>query len=240
MGIIGTIIIVVLCVIYLIVLIAAFMLTWDDSNSIGIGCSGWFCVIIGFPGAILALICKGIAKSAEKSKSKKWAVQAQINQEKNEEEEQARKQEQEILENEQRKKWYSRLKSSKIANDVINEIFAFYNKYNVYPNIIRVYTYKIVCYYNGSVVIDYIYEHHNIKNLPEVRSVFSYANNDNWTSTIRKDVDTLSIMGQVINEAVGCIYNLSTKTRREQHRGDMVTNIDTVTEYAQLDMLADI
>lgn len=42
--------------------IPAFMFTWEGSVFDGIGCSGWFCMLLGFPGALLALIIKGIIK----------------------------------------------------------------------------------------------------------------------------------------------------------------------------------
>ena len=66
MGVIGTIIIVVLFVVYLLFLIPACMFTWEGSTFDGIGCYGWVCMIVGFPGVIIALIAKAIKNSYEK------------------------------------------------------------------------------------------------------------------------------------------------------------------------------
>lgn len=45
---------------YLLFLIPAFMFTWEGSVFDGIGCYGWICMFVGFPGALLALIIKCI------------------------------------------------------------------------------------------------------------------------------------------------------------------------------------
>ena len=47
-------------------LIPAFMFTWEGSTFDGIGCYGWVCMIVGFPGVIIALIAKAIKNSYEK------------------------------------------------------------------------------------------------------------------------------------------------------------------------------
>lgn len=47
---------------YMLVFIPAFMFTWEGSVFNGIGCYGWFCMLLGFPGALLALLIKGIIK----------------------------------------------------------------------------------------------------------------------------------------------------------------------------------
>ena len=47
---------------YMLVFIPAFMFTWEGSVFEGIGCYGWFCMLVGFPGALLALLIKGIIK----------------------------------------------------------------------------------------------------------------------------------------------------------------------------------
>ena len=47
-----------LIIFYLLVLIVAFMFTWEGSVDRYLGCSGWLCVILGFPGALLALLIK--------------------------------------------------------------------------------------------------------------------------------------------------------------------------------------
>lgn len=43
---------------YMLVFIPAFMFTWEGSVFDGIGCYGWLCMLIGFPGALLALFIK--------------------------------------------------------------------------------------------------------------------------------------------------------------------------------------
>lgn len=45
---------------YMLFFIPAFMFTWEGSVFEGIGCYGWVCMIIGFPGAVLALLIKGV------------------------------------------------------------------------------------------------------------------------------------------------------------------------------------
>lgn len=47
---------------YMLVFIPAFMFTWEGSVFNGIGCYGWFCMLLGFPGALLAWLIKGIIK----------------------------------------------------------------------------------------------------------------------------------------------------------------------------------
>lgn len=49
-------------ILYMFVLVPAFMFTWEGSVFEGIGCYGWFCMFVGFPGALLALLIKGIIK----------------------------------------------------------------------------------------------------------------------------------------------------------------------------------
>ena len=52
--------IIILIGLYMLVFIPAFMFTWEGSVFDGIGCYGWFCMAAGFPGALLALLIKGI------------------------------------------------------------------------------------------------------------------------------------------------------------------------------------
>lgn len=47
---------------YMLVFIPAFMFTWEGSVFNGIGAYGWFCMFVGFPGAVVALLLKGIVK----------------------------------------------------------------------------------------------------------------------------------------------------------------------------------
>lgn len=56
---------------YMLFVIPAFMFMWEDATLKGIGCSGLLCVIVGFPGTLLALILKPIVKSHERSRRTK-------------------------------------------------------------------------------------------------------------------------------------------------------------------------
>lgn len=66
---------------YMLVLIPAFMFTWEGSVFEGIGCCGWLCVILGFPGALLALVIKLVVKMVkypiEKERQERIAEEAQ-------------------------------------------------------------------------------------------------------------------------------------------------------------------
>ena len=73
--------------IYMIFLIPAFMFTWEGSVFEGIGCYGWVCMFIGFPGAILALIIKGVIKLINLPEEKKAEEERRIRQRQQEEEE---------------------------------------------------------------------------------------------------------------------------------------------------------
>lgn len=53
----------ILCIIYIALFcVPAFMLTWERDGSFG-GCSGFVCIIIGFPGTLMSAIIKAILNS---------------------------------------------------------------------------------------------------------------------------------------------------------------------------------
>ena len=69
---IGTIVGIIIGLIYIVLFcFPAFMFVWEGSESYsisgyfspkadGIGCYGWICIIVGFPGAIIGLIASGV------------------------------------------------------------------------------------------------------------------------------------------------------------------------------------
>lgn len=67
--------------IYLLFLIPAFMFTWEGDLN-GIGCSGWICMIIGFPGVVIALIIRGIKGGIDyrnkKAYDKKFSEESRV------------------------------------------------------------------------------------------------------------------------------------------------------------------
>ena len=72
MDVVLAIIILIVSIAYSVVLIPSFMFAWEG-DLYGIGLSGWFCLLVGFPGALLALLIKllirvfGIWKEAAKN-----------------------------------------------------------------------------------------------------------------------------------------------------------------------------
>lgn len=102
-------------VLYMLVFIPAFMFTWEGSVFGGIGCYGWFCMLVGFPGALLALLIKGIIKL--------FKIPGEL---KAEEERQRRAQQQVV---EQRRREEQEAKNKRIYQDSLIE-----KRDKIYPN----------------------------------------------------------------------------------------------------------
>lgn len=100
---------------YMLVFIPAFMFTWEGSVFEGIGCYGWFCMLVGFPGALLALLIKGIIKL--------FKLPGEL---KAEEERQKRAQQQAV---EQRRREEQEAKNKRIYQDSLIE-----KRDKIYPN----------------------------------------------------------------------------------------------------------
>lgn len=100
---------------YMLVFIPAFMFTWEGSVFEGIGCYGWFCMLVGFPGALLALLIKGIIKL--------FKLPGEL---KAEEERQRRAQQQAV---EQRRREEQEAKNKRIYQDSLIE-----KRDKIYPN----------------------------------------------------------------------------------------------------------
>lgn len=61
MDILGVVFILALALIYLMFLIPAFMFVWEwelGGYNGGLGCTGFVCMVVGFPGALFAVICR--------------------------------------------------------------------------------------------------------------------------------------------------------------------------------------
>lgn len=99
----------------MLVFIPAFMFTWEGSVFEGIGCYGWFCMLVGFPGALLALLIKGIIKL--------FKLPGEL---KAEEERQKRAQQQAV---EQRRREEQEAKNKRIYQDSLIE-----KRDKIYPN----------------------------------------------------------------------------------------------------------
>lgn len=99
----------------MLVFIPAFMFTWEGSVFEGIGCYGWFCMLVGFPGALLALLIKGIIKL--------FKLPGEL---KAEEERQRRAQQQAV---EQRRREEQEAKNKRIYQDSLIE-----KRDKIYPN----------------------------------------------------------------------------------------------------------
>lgn len=127
-------------IIYLVFLIPAFMFTWEEEYS-GIGCYGCFCLIIGFPGAILALIIKAIKKKANIAREKNYA------------EERRKKHEKERYERELKEREYkakiSKLRELFHNSEITKEIKQRILKNEKYPYLIDVSVERVIMKYEN-------------------------------------------------------------------------------------------
>lgn len=171
---IGTIIFVVLFVLYLLFLIPAFMFTWEGSVFDGIGCYGWVCMIVGFPGALIALIAKTIKESYKKKQQKIRNIEY--------EKEKAIRDEQTRIQKDREEKEHrtkiNELERKFSNGDLVKEVFQRISRHiNEKPYKIEIKTDCITIYYENSTD-NFVYASHGFPNFAfnDDGSLFAFAN----------------------------------------------------------------
>lgn len=167
------VLIIILIGIYMFFLIPAFMFTWEGlsdfeepSYFLSIGCSGLLCMLIGFPGVIIALLIKGIIKlinlPKEREEHKKRLEYIQRQQE-----EQRRNKEQEAL----RKKEYQESLDKKRKyiypnSPVTREIVTIVTRNHSFPYSIEITAKRLVFYFENNTQ-SYVFQAHKLPNMDE-------------------------------------------------------------------------
>lgn len=148
-------------------LIPAFMFTWEGSTFDGIGCYGWVCMIVGFPGVIIALIAKAIKNSYEKKqdiiRNREYEKEKAIR----DEESRIQMEKEKIQKEKEEKKRRIKIKNleNKFNNgDLVREVFQriCLNK-NEKPYKIEIKTDCIIIYYENSTD-NFVYASHGFPN----------------------------------------------------------------------------
>ena len=151
---------------YMLVFIPAFMFTWEGSVFEGIGCYGWFCMLVGFPGAILALLIKGVIKlfklpgelKAEEERQRRAQQQA-IEQRKREEQEAHNKRKYQNALIEKRDKIYPN-------SPVTKEIVGIITQGNELPHSIELNSMGLTFYFENSTK-SYVYRSHGLPDMDQ-------------------------------------------------------------------------
>ena len=175
-----------LIIFYLLVLIVAFMFTWEGSVDRYLGCSGWLCVILGFPGALLALLIK---YPEEKKRKEREAA------------EEEKKHKQQLAEEK------SILEETVVARQNVATLFEriktdlFVDGRNVLPTRIILHYEKIQLYIDAILLKTINFDRYGIKRLPQYCSWWAIDGLSGGDP-----VNHLELLAKHINQSVGNVY----------------------------------
>lgn len=141
----------------------AFMLLWESAGFFEMGCYGWLCIIVGFPGALLALLIKTVfvLPKEQKAQRERWLLeQERLNEQRNREELERNKQAQYQRDLEEKR---NRIYPN---SPITMEIVGIMSQNSRLPYAVDI-NYEGLTFYFENSTLRYIFRAHGLSNMDE-------------------------------------------------------------------------